>query len=299
MTWPVKNILSAYSAERKATTTTKTKEINTVHWIGELFQRHLRLSTYLFVTLLAYKYTWPFEQASKGWSFDWMAIIIGRNLGLMMVAVGGWHWFLYDRVSPSPSSWKNKFNLKNQYDNVHVHLKREQLYTTFGFLMSSMYEIIIIRLWSTKSSWIQPCYHNFWSFPIWSIFHVLIVAYWRDFHFYLCHRVMHPWRYKLFGIDPGQWMYKHVHSLHHKSHNPGPWSGLSMHPVEHLLYYSCTLLNVFFVLHPIHFLFNKFHADLSPIAGHDGHDKPVGGGSLFHYLHHAHFECNYGTPMVP
>ena len=67
MTWPVKNILSAYSAERKATTTTtttttiKTKEINTVHWIGELFQRHLRLSTYLFVTLLAYKYTWPFE----------------------------------------------------------------------------------------------------------------------------------------------------------------------------------------------------------------------------------------------
>ena len=71
-----------------------------------------------------------------------------------------------------------------------------------------------------------------------------------------------------------------------------------MHPVEHLLYYSCTLLNVVFVLHPVHFLFNKFHADLSPIAGHDGHDQPAG-GSLFHYLHHAHFECNYGTPMVP
>ena len=71
-----------------------------------------------------------------------------------------------------------------------------------------------------------------------------------------------------------------------------------MHPVEHLLYYSCTLLNFVTVLHPTHFLFNKFHADLSPIAGHDGHDKPAG-GSLFHYLHHAHFECNYGTPMVP
>ena len=31
-------------------------------------------------------------------------------------------------------------------------------------------------------------------------------------------------------------------SLHHKSHNPGPWSGLSMHPIEHFLYYSCAWL---------------------------------------------------------
>ncbi len=35
---------------------------------------------------------------------------------------------------------------------------------------------------------------------------------------------------------------RHFHSLHHKSYNPGPWSGLSMHPVEHLLYYTCTCL---------------------------------------------------------
>ena len=45
-------------------------------------------------------------------------------------------------------------------------------------------------------------------------------------------------------------------------------------------------------------LFNKFHAQLSPLPGHDGFDSP-GGGSYFHYLHHAHFECNFGTPMVP
>eukprot|EP00295_Goniomonas_pacifica_P027433 CAMPEP_0175937346 /NCGR_PEP_ID=MMETSP0108-20121206/22093_1 /TAXON_ID=195067 ORGANISM="Goniomonas pacifica, Strain CCMP1869" /NCGR_SAMPLE_ID=MMETSP0108 /ASSEMBLY_ACC=CAM_ASM_000204 /LENGTH=93 /DNA_ID=CAMNT_0017261483 /DNA_START=390 /DNA_END=669 /DNA_ORIENTATION=+ len=51
-------------------------------------------------------------------------------------------------------------------------------------------------------------------------------------------------------------------------------------------------------LHPLHFLFNKFHADLSPIPGHDGFDKP-GGGSYFHYLHHAHYDCNFGTPLVP
>ncbi len=39
-----------------------------------------------------------------------------------------------------------------------------------------------------------------------------------------------------------------------------------MHPVEHLIYYSCTLLPLFFNLHPVHFLFTKFHADIAPIG---------------------------------
>jgi hypothetical protein len=28
--------------------------------------------------------------------------------------------------------------------------------------------------------------------------------------------------------------------------------------------------------------------------GHDGFDAP-GGGSYYHQLHHAHYECNYGA----
>ena len=33
-------------------------------------------------------------------------------------------------------------------------------------------------------------------------------------------------------------LYKWVHYLHHKSRAPGPFSGLSMHPVEHLIFFS-------------------------------------------------------------
>jgi len=36
-------------------------------------------------------------------------------------------------------------------------------------------------------------------------------------------------------------MYKKVHSLHHRNTNIGPWSGLSMHPIEHLLFFSSIL----------------------------------------------------------
>lgn len=114
------------------------------------------------------------------------------------------------------------------------------------------------------------------------------------------HRGMHPWWDRENGLlsgDVGAFLYRHVHSLHHKSYNPGPWSGLSMHPVEHFLYYSCaTLPPLFLSVHPLHFLYTKFHADIAPIGGHSGMDEPVA-GSDYHYLHHAKFECNYGVPF--
>ena len=320
MTWPIQNVINISRLERQARVvsaaaskdkdtnekkkkvSSKTKE--TSHWAAELIVRHFRLSTYFIVAYFSYQYTFPMKEAAKNFALDkptvsWMLKILLRNLLLEIVLIGGWHWYLYERKTKQSKVLASiKFNKKNQYERPE-NLRREKLFTTLGFLMSTLYEIVVIRLWSTNNSWIKPYYTDFFQYPMWSIFHLLIIGYWRDLHFYFCHRFMHPWRFKLFGIvDIGQWMYTHVHSLHHKSHNPGPWSGLSMHPIEHLLYYTCTLLNFFFVLHPIHFLFNKFHADLSPIAGHDGHDQPAG-GSLFHYLHHAHFECNYGTPMVP
>jgi sterol desaturase/sphingolipid hydroxylase (fatty acid hydroxylase superfamily) len=54
---------------------------------------------------------------------------------------------------------------------------------------------------------------------------------------------------------------------------------------------------VLYTAHPLHFLYTKFHADIAPIGGHDGHADP-GGDAAFHWLHHAKFECNYGVPLV-
>lgn len=45
----------------------------------------------------------------------------------------------------------------------------------------------------------------------------------------------------------------------------GPWSSLSMHPVEHILYFSLTFLPLFLPLHPLHLLLIKFHADISGV----------------------------------
>merc|ERR1712050_473430 len=92
------------------------------------------------------------------------------------------------------------------------------------------------------------------------------VTYWREIHFYFVHRGMHPWFARDRGLldgDVGAFLYRHFHSLHHKSYNPGPWSGLCMHPVEHVIYYSCaTVPPLLMSLHPLFFLYAKFHADI-------------------------------------
>eukprot|EP01052_Picozoa_sp_SAG31_P031223 SAG31_NODE_3286_length_4460_cov_2.970649_5_plen_202_part_00 len=131
---------------------------------------------------------------------------------------------------------------------------------------------------------------------LWFVLAGMITTQFRGIHFFCVHRGMHPWWHRKGGLqngDVGAFLYRWVHSLHHKSYNPGPWSSLSMHPVEHLFYFSCFLLAYLIPYHPIHLLLNKYHTDISALGGHDGYGKP-GADDVGHYLHHAHFECNYG-----
>jgi lathosterol oxidase len=126
--------------------------------------------------------------------------------------------------------------------------------------------------------------------------------YFREFHFYWAHRLEHPfgWKGVWAYLDVGKWLYQVSHSLHHQSKNPGPFAGMSMHPIEHFMYFTCAALPFVFTSvawHPMHFIFAIFHACIAPIGGHDGYDNPGGGGD-FHYLHHHLYECNYGVPLI-
>eukprot|EP00050_Salpingoeca_kvevrii_P006790 m.291675 g.291675 ORF g.291675 m.291675 type:complete len:458 (+) comp12501_c0_seq1:1-1374(+) len=115
----------------------------------------------------------------------------------------------------------------------------------------------------------------------------LLLPVWRDFHFYLAHRLLHV-----------RALYKFVHSLHHRNTDIEPFSGLCMHPVEHLYYYSCILPSVFLTTSPFLLYWNAVHLLLSPAASHSGWEDHWQ-SDQFHYLHHAKFECNYGTSGVP
>jgi sterol desaturase/sphingolipid hydroxylase (fatty acid hydroxylase superfamily) len=122
-----------------------------------------------------------------------------------------------------------------------------------------------------------------------------LVPIWHEFHFFCIHRLIHT-----------PFLYKWVHSVHHNSVNPSPWSSLSMHPVEQLLYFSSSLLYLIIPSNPVMALYQLHFAGFGAVVGHIGFDKiEVGSEGGFdthaysHYLHHKYFEVNYGDGSVP
>lgn len=129
------------------------------------------------------------------------------------------------------------------------------------------------------------------------IFWALFITHVREPYFYAMHRFMHPWRIE--GIpDFGKFMYKHVHSLHHRSYNSTSFSGTSMHPVESTMYYGSCVFALPFSCHPAIALGLMIDCGVAAWMGHSGFVFP-GTGDVFHVIHHMVFDCNYGTSNVP
>ncbi|ARO30718.1 fatty acid hydroxylase protein [Rhizobium sp. NXC14] len=123
----------------------------------------------------------------------------------------------------------------------------------------------------------------------------LVVPIIHEFHFFCIHRLIHT-----------PFLYKWVHSVHHNSVNPSPWSSLSMHPVEHLLYLGTAFYHLILPSNPVIMLYQLHYAGFGAIPGHVGFDKvEIGRETLVdshayaHYLHHKYFEVNYGDALIP
>eukprot|EP01063_Lacrimia_lanifica_P006317 TRINITY_DN1381_c0_g1_i2.p1 TRINITY_DN1381_c0_g1~~TRINITY_DN1381_c0_g1_i2.p1 ORF type:complete len:511 (+),score=232.11 TRINITY_DN1381_c0_g1_i2:57-1589(+) len=112
----------------------------------------------------------------------------------------------------------------------------------------------------------------------------------RETHFFFCHLAIHL-----------NYLYKHVHSLHHRNTVIEPFAGLTMHPIEHLYYYGCVPFSVlyccYFETSAIVPLWSLVHALISPAASHSGVED-IWQSDQYHTLHHAKFECNYGPGSV-
>jgi len=136
---------------------------------------------------------------------------------------------------------------------------------------------------------------TFQSNPVWFVALIVIIPIWAGFYFYCHHRLLHV-----------GFLYRHVHSWHHRNINTGPWSGLAMHPVESFILMTDTLLFLLIPAHPIHVLFLLFHHGVGAPTSHAGFEKLKLGrqhgievGDFFHQLHHKFFDCNYGTWETP
>ena len=136
-------------------------------------------------------------------------------------------------------------------------------------------------------------YLEWTTHPVFFVLLFFLIPVWREFHFYWVHRFLH-WK-------P---LFKSVHYLHHLNVNPGPWSGLAMHPIECFGYFSCIMIHWIIPSHPLHMLFNAQLTALTPAGGHHGFEGPIldrklPTGSYFHYLHHRYYQYNFGETLIP
>ena len=260
---------------------------------------HLALWMEWSAALAFYFFVWPltFPSAVR-WTPGWVSIVCAYNLGWILVGYGGWHMLLFH--SPYAEQLASlKYDARQQYAGGmrgSPQLRRELLLAGLGWLQSSLLHCVMMHLWATHALPYSP---SFAAAPAVTLLALWAANYWRHFHFYVVHRICHPWwPHGSTSFDPGALLFQHVHSWHHESVNIGPLSGLSMHPVDHFLAYTSAVLPHLLVsLHPLVFLFIKFHADLSPIAGHDGFGPPCGAAAE-HWLHHRFGNVNYGTGLL-
>ena len=225
---------------------------------------------------------------------EWIMMVAVRDLALFLIVTGGLHWWLYMhqgqgidyKFDTQPELKKSKLFSFNDhiYDNMFYSIVSGlPVWVGFEVLLLWSFACGSIEIYQFSDGWIWFC---LW-FPLLQI--------WQSFHFYWWHRVLHiPFFYKLF------------HAVHHRNINPGPWSGFSMHPVEHILFMSSLLIHFVIPSHPLHVLYHLYWLVLGTVSTHSGYEmiwfkgkSLLSVGSFFHHIHHRYFNCNYGNPEIP
>ena len=259
-----------------------------------VFHNWLTMSERVMMVLLATLCWWlfyPALDAVKTFAFGWVFQVW---LCLMIGIAGGLHYFFYIRKKQGktlkfdhrdPARGNQLWNFSNQvHDNMFWSLSS-------GVLQLTIYQVVI--MWLMANEYVPTI--NLTSNPILFIAGLVLLPIWSAFHFYWMHRLLHL-----------PFIYKHVHSLHHRNVNIGPWSGLSMHPVEHLLYLSSLLIHFVFPSHPILVYFHVIYLGPGAAMTHTGYEdllvrdkRRLALGTFYHQLHHRYYECNYGNQEMP
>ncbi len=250
-------------------------------------------TVFCLIFAIIYLFLFPPIELFKNLDFKGVSIIYLYNITIMLVVAGGLHLFFY--------TFKKQENIlkydSRKVSNNKIFTFNKQIFDNIfwslvsGVTIWTFYETLLF--WGYANEFITKI--NFSINPFLFLAMFFLIIFFESIHFYFIHRLLH---FKFF--------YKFFHHIHHRNVNPGPWSGISMHPFEHLLYFSTVLIHFVIPSHPIHILFHFMITTIGAVIGHCGFDgflinkkNKVALGHFHHQLHHRHFECNYGTIETP
>ncbi|MGB3317336.1 MAG: sterol desaturase family protein [Albidovulum sp.] len=262
------------------------------------FARHwLMLSERVMMVMLAillYLTAYPSLEAAQSFGVGWVLQVWAVNMGLVIVIAGGLHWYFYLRQGQGR---RLKFDHKDQAKGNRLWNFADQVHDNMFWSLTS--GVAQLTGWQVVTMWLMANGYapviSFAAHPVWFVLALILIPIWSAFHFYWVHRLLHV-----------PFLYKRVHALHHRNVNIGPWSGLSMHPVEHFLYFSSLAIHWIVASHPIHLIFHVIYEGPGAVMSHTGYEdllvrdkRRLALGTFYHQLHHRYYECNYGNQEMP
>ncbi len=221
----------------------------------------------------------------------WLALLWLRNCVVLVLFAGGLHWYLHRRQAQGTAYQLNRKDLSR--DNkifLWGNQTRDNMFWSIvsGVTVWTGFEAISYWVYATGK---LPIISN----PLYFISCFYSIFLWSTTNFYVVHRALHFPQ-----------VYRQIHELHHRNVDVGPWSGISMHPIEHLLYFSPFVLWWFVPVHPVIIILTGFYQGLNPALSHSGFDYVRVGnrlalktGDWYHQLHHQYFNLNYGNTPTP
>lgn len=242
-----------------------------------------------------WQYVLPDVETMKTPAFGWIAKLFIVNLVAVIIWFGIFEYRLYIQKS---QSMRFKYHGKWPSEN-HNPAFMFKSQTKDGLVWTAL---SAIPIWTGLQVLFLYLYANeylpwltFASDPVYLVVLCLVVPVIHEVHFFCIHRLLHT-----------SLLYKYVHSVHHNSVNPSPFSSLAMHPVEHLFYLGVCLWHIVIPSNPIIALYQLHFAGFGAIPGHIGFDKielsekkVMDSHAYIHNLHHKYFEVNYGDGLIP
>lgn len=264
-------------------------------WIWQNWLQFSDRSLYVVLAFVVAFWLQPVGPEQASLAPGWVAFVFIRNWVFLAIVAGGLHHWFYgidaqgklQKYDPRPYMKRKNALYKFGYqtwDNVYYSM-------VFGATSLSVFETLLRLAYANEVFGTL----SFAGHPVWFIALFPVLAIWQSFHFYVVHLFLHQ-----------PFIYRHVHAVHHRNVNPGPWSGMSMHPVEAFGYTSALLVLLILPAHPVHMLFLAYWLMLGAASSHSGYEalwardrQALLLGAFFHQLHHRYYECNYGNAEMP
>ena len=259
---------------------------------------------WMVIALFTWAYLTPALESMRTFEPWWIATLYARNFTLVLLGAGGRYLYLYvfkcqgeaRKFTNKPLTTGSTRALFGKRFFFGDQVRDNMLRTLgVGVPVITAYEALTYWLFANNYIGFAVAVSSQAWFWAWFGLLLFIAPIIHAVHFYCVHRLLHT---RLF--------YRKFHCVHHLNVEVSPWSGLAMHPVEQLLYFSTVVVQWLLALHPVNALFQIHIAVFPPFFGHSGFEKVMVGsrvgldsGNYFHYLHHKYFECNYGGSLAP